>query len=110
MRQARRRNTRTYAEVTCSGLARLLALDCETYGRWGLDPLWLVPALARERSRGLPARVRRGLQLRVAARWWSILSVAAQRLVAQACMLLVGDLTSGVGEHAPLPADLPSLP
>ena len=42
----------------------------------------LVPALARERSRGLHPRLRRGFALSLQNRWWGILGVALQRAVA----------------------------
>lgn len=66
---ARRLNDCIYHEVPSSGGARLCALDCETYGRWGVDPLWIVPALARERACGLPPPTRRGIQYRLQLRF-----------------------------------------
>ena len=108
---ARANNNRTYGEVTNSGLGRLCALDAKTYGQWGTDPCWIVPALARERVRGLPALVRRGLRLRLEHRWWTLLAVALQRRVAHACMMTVGeDLAGDIGEAPPRLADLPPVP
>ena len=111
LNNARRQNNRNYAEVISSGLGCLCALDTEVYGRWGTDPLWLIPALARERSRGLPVRIRRGTQMRLQTRWWAILAVGVQRLVAHACLRTYGaDITNGIGEHPLSIADLPSDP
>ena len=108
---ARRVNNRTYSEVSTSGVARLCALDVETFGRWGADPLWIVPALARERTRGLPTAVRAGTRARLSHRWWSLLSAAVQRQVAAECMRTAGaDLGVDVGEPAPCFAELPAVP
>jgi hypothetical protein len=109
LRAASRSNDLTYREVISSGLGRLCALDVETYGRWGADPRWLIPALARERARGLPVQVRRGLQIRMQSRWWGLLSVAVQRCVAHACMRNTGaDLGADIGEPVPFLGNLPS--
>ena len=85
----------------------LCALDAEVFGRWGADPLWIVPALAREHSRGAPQRIRFGVNMRLQQRWWSILSIGVQRLVAQACLRSHGaDLNTVIGEHPISIADL----
>jgi hypothetical protein len=108
LRSASRSNDMTYREVISSGVARLCALDAETYGRWGADPCWLVPALARERVRGLPRASRPSLQSRLHTRWWAILSIALQRCVARACLLETGsDLGADLGEPAPFLSNLP---
>ena len=52
------RCNRDYSEVGPSGVARLCCLGVEVLGRWSTDSLWVVPALARERTRHLPHRVR----------------------------------------------------
>ena len=52
------------------------------FGRWGAQCIALVPALARERTRGLHVRVRRGTRLLLERRWWGILGVRQQRGVA----------------------------
>ena len=52
------------------------------FGRWGAQSVALVPALARERTRGLHVRVRRGTRLLLERRWWGILGVSQQRGVA----------------------------
>ena len=101
-------NYTTYPEVTSSGLGRLCCLSSEVFGRWGSDPIDLVPALARERSRGLPRRIRRGVILALQHRWWGILGIAMQRAVAHAATRDVGeDLNDALLERAPNIADLP---
>ena len=77
-----RSNNNTYREVIDSGLGRLCCLGVEVFGRWSEDPLQIVSALARERTRCLPIRVRRGVELALLQRWWGLLGVSVQRLVA----------------------------
>ena len=82
LEHARDENDDTYAEVISTGLGSLQCLGCEVFGRWGAQCVKLVPALARERSRGLHPRLRRGFALSLQNRWWDILGVALQRAVA----------------------------
>ena len=82
LRQAERSNNNTYREVIDSGLGRLCCLGVEVFGRWSEDPLQIVSALARERTRCLPIRIRRGVELALLQRWWGLLGVSVQRLVA----------------------------
>ena len=51
-------NVYTHAEVIESGLGALSSLGCEVYGRWSEQCVKLVPALARERARGVHPRLR----------------------------------------------------
>ena len=108
LRDATRGNHATYPEVERSGLGRLCCLGVEVYGRWSADSLWAVQQMARERSRGQPARVRRGVQAALLRRWWGLLGVAVQRAVAH-CALRAGgvDLTDAPLEPLPAIADLP---
>ena len=57
-------------------------MEAEVYGRWGQQCIDLVPALARERSRGLHPRIRRGAALGLQHRWWGLLGVGLQSAVA----------------------------
>ena len=90
LRQAQRANDRTYPEVTASQLGRLCCLSVEVFGRWGDDPVWLVPALAAERARELPRRIRRGSELALMRRWWGLLGIAVQKAVARCVIDDVG--------------------
>ena len=76
-------NDDIYHEVRASGLGALRCLGCEVYGRWGQQCVELVPALARERCRGVHPRLRRGMTLSLQHRWWGVLGVALQRSVAR---------------------------
>ena len=81
---ARRCRDVDYPEVPASGVARLCTLGVEVFGRWSVDSIDVVRALAAERCLGLPERVREGTRLRLLRRWWGLLGMATQRLVAQA--------------------------
>ena len=52
----------------------------------------LMPALARERTRGLHARIRRGVALGLQHRWWGLLGVALQRAVAKSILQDAADV------------------
>ena len=108
LEQAERDNNNTYSEVVTSGLGELLCLGSEVYGRWSAQCVKLIPALARERSRGLKPRIRRGVALSLQHRWWCILGIALQRAVAH-CVLNSGagaDLVTTLLEPSPGIADL----
>ena len=108
MRDAARDNANIYREVLESGLGRLLCLGCEVFGRWSADAVRIVPAMAAERSRGLPPSVREGARHALSARWWGILAVATQRVVAQAVLREAGaDLATTLLEEIPAFAELP---
>ena len=91
LERAERENNITYTEVAGSNLASLQCLSCEVYGRWGRQCVELVPKLARERSRGLARRVRRGAMLMFQRRWWGILSVTLQTAVAHMVRFPAGE-------------------
>ena len=108
LRDAARDNANIYREVLESGLGRLLCLGCEVFGRWSADAVRIVPAMAAERSRGLPPSVREGARHALSARWWGILAVATQRVVAQAVLREAGaDLATTLLEEIPAFAELP---
>jgi len=108
LRDAERDNNDDYHEVPESGLGSLLCLGCEVFGRWSGDPVRVVPAMAAAKARGLPPLVRRGVAQALAARWWGLLCVATQRLVARAVLRDAGaDLVTTLLEDPPGIADLP---
>ena len=108
LEEAQADNDETYRVVIDSGLGSLQCLGCEVFGRWSEQCIELVPALARERTRGLHPRVRRGIALALQHRWWGLLGVSLQKSVAQ----LVLNPNTGVGlvqtqlEPAPCLADI----
>ena len=108
LRDATRDNVANYREVVESGLGSLLCLGCEVFGRWADDIVRIMPAMAAEKARGLPPLVRRGATQALAARWWGLLAVATQRLVARAVLRDAGaDLVTTLLEDPPGIADLP---
>ena len=68
--------------VNTSGLGALYSLGAEVYGRLSQQSVELLPALARERSRGMHPRLRRSTALGLLHRWSGIISVGLQRAVA----------------------------
>ena len=68
----------------------------------------LVPKLARERTRGLHVRVRRGMALSLQHRWCAILGLAVQKSVAHVVLSSPAgvDLLATGLEPAPALADL----
>ena len=85
----------------------MYCLSAEVFGRWGEQSIELVPLLARERSRGLHPRVRRGTALLLQRRWWGILGIGLQRGVAHVLRHEMGaDLVRTQLEPAVALADL----
>ena len=77
-------------------------LGHEVYGRWHEPCTILLVDLARERSRGLPARLRKGLCLKFLSRWSSLIAVALQRAVVDAVLHGTGgDIASKLVESIP---------
>ena len=101
-------NNDIYWDVISTGLGELLCLGCEVYGRWGRQCVDLVPKLARERTRGLHVRVRRGMALSLQHRWCAILGLAVQKSVAHVVLSSPAgvDLLATGLEPAPALADL----
>ena len=108
LEQAQRDNDAIYNEVVTSGLGELLCLGAEVFGRWSEQCIKLVPALARERSRGLNPRIRRGVALSLQHRWWCILGIALQKAVAHIVLnsSAGADLVTTLLEPAPGIAEL----
>ena len=85
-----KKNDATYTPVTNSGLGVVHCLGHEVYGRWHEPCTILLVELARERSRGLPVRLRKGLCLKFLSRLSSFIAVALQRAVADAVLRDIG--------------------
>ena len=101
-------NNDTYREVTESGLGSLQCLGCEVYGRWSAQSVVIVPALARERTRGVHPRLRRGITLALQHRWRGLLGIAVQKATAHVVrnQLAGVDLARTQLEPAPSLADV----
>ena len=97
-----RNSTQDYPDVEASPLAQLLCLGVETYGRWGPHCLTLVRQLARNKASTYSAALRRPAEAAHTTRWWSLLSVAAQRQVAETSLREAGaDLLPAGSAPAP---------
>ena len=110
LRDAQHENDATYHEVVQSGLGSLLCLGSEVFGRWSQQCIKLVPALAREKARGLHPRIRRGHALSLQHRWWGLLGMSLQRVVAHIVLHADAgaDLITTQLEPAPFLGDLPA--
>ena len=104
---AERDNFNNYPEVEWSGLGALYCLGAEVFGRLSSQSVDLVPKLARERTRGLHPRLRRGTALLLQRRWFGILGVGIQRGTSHIVLMDSGaDLVRSRLEPATLLADL----
>jgi len=72
----------TYHDLVNSDRLRLTTLACEVGGRWSATCLETVRQLAAARARAAPQHLRRSAQLAWTARWWAMLSIAAQNTLA----------------------------
>ena len=107
LRRAEDSNNETYRPVLSSGLGALFCLGFEVFGRWGPQCITLLPLLARERSRGVHPRLRRGVALALQMRWSGLIAVALQKAVAAAVLRSDGaDLPTTLLEPAPGIAEL----
>ena len=101
-------HNRDYSDINPSGIARLLCLSVEVFGRWGDDSLDLLRRAVGARCSELPARIRAGTRQRLLRRWWGLLGLATQRVVAQAVLEdSASDLPRDLVEPAPLLSSLP---
>jgi len=72
----------TYHDLVGSDRLLLTTLACEVGGRWSAKCVETVRKLAAARARSAPTHLRRAAQLAWEARWWAMLSVAAQNTLA----------------------------
>ena len=92
--RAEKSKATTYPELVESDRLRLLTLACEVGGRWSQTCLDTVKALAQARSRQAAPLLRSAAARGWAARWWALLSVAAQDCLAST---LLGDSVVTLG-------------
>ena len=88
------------------GRARLVVLGCETGGRWIDEALSSVPLLASHRAESSPELLKTSIKQACMARWWGLLSVAAQSTLAGT---LSGDAACGYTFSADAPLPLGAL-
>ena len=80
------RKRRTYSEIPDSGVARLVVLGCEVYGRWCDDAIELVRQLAAAKAREAPPALRAAARQAWSCRWWGLVGVGVQRAIAEALL------------------------
>ena len=83
----------TYPELVHSDRLQLLTLACEVGGRWSNTCVKTIRALAAARARSEAPELRAVAARGWAARWWAMLSVAAQDTLAST--LLDNSLATG---------------
>ena len=76
---AARRKHEHYADVTYSGVAKLVVLRCEVHGRWGVEAVALIRELAQTKALEAPSNLRAVAKVAWASRWWGIVSVGVQK-------------------------------
>eukprot|EP00959_Pyramimonas_sp_CCMP1952_P463293 9484691-Pyramimonas_sp.AAC.2 len=76
------------------------------FGRWGAQSIQIVPELARERSRGLHRRIRRGTFLGLLHWWWGLLGISLPSAGARAVLRDVAALPEVRLEPTPPFTDL----
>ena len=105
--RAQNENDNTYTAVIDSGLGSLLCLGFEVFGRWGKQCVDILPQLAREKSRGMHPRLRRGVALSYQHRWAGLVSTGLMKAVAAAAIRGEGcDIPTTLLEPEPAVADL----
>ena len=86
LQQAVTRKRQRYADVVANPGSTLLVLGCEVYGRWSQDAVSIVRELVALKARAAPPALRRSAAYAWSNRWWSLISVATQRAVAEALL------------------------
>eukprot|EP00973_Karenia_brevis_P046235 6410180-Karenia_brevis.AAC.1 len=104
--RAQNDNDNTYAAVSWSGLGAVFCLGFEVFGRWSKQAAELIPLLAREKTRGMHPRLRRGAALAYQQRWAGLISIGVMKAVSKAAVRNEGaDLSTGLLEPAHLFSD-----
>ena len=99
-----------YPDVERSNDAELLCLGVETFGRWNHHCLQLVSQLAAFKAADSPWKLQKSVQHALLTRWWGILSISLQRIVAASLLRPGGsDLIEAGGACGPGVMDLLDL-
>ena len=88
-----------YPDVEAHPSAQLLSLSVETYGRWGQQSLRLVRELSKFKGQNNSNALRTSVSQSYAKRWWTLLSVALQKYLADTLLQESGeDLPSATSD------------
>ena len=94
-----------YPDVEQSAEAALLSLSVEVFGRWGDDCLQLVRDLSRCKALSSPSLLQKNVRHAWASRWWGLLSVQLQTIMATSLLRSTGHDLS----EAAAVLDMPTL-
>ena len=99
-----------YPDVERSNDAKLLCLGVEVFGRWNHHCLQLVSQLAAFKAADSPQKLQKSVQHALLTRWWGILGISLQRIVAASLLRPSGnDLLEAGGACGPDMTDLLDL-
>jgi len=106
LEEAEKPKQRKYHEATQNGRVQLVTLACEVGGRWSPTCINIVTELAKHKASVEPFRLRRAVEFGWHARWWSLLSVTAQRAVAVSLLAVEENASFPSGGFAPSSGDV----
>ena len=89
--KARADKRQAYPELFASDRCRFITCTTETGGRFCSESVNLVRALVAHRSERAPRMLRKSTQAAISRRFWSLLSVAAIKGIAQSLEPFVGE-------------------
>ena len=100
--RAEKPKQKTYREAAQSaGEVKLVTLACEVGGRWSDACVTWVSRLAKHKASEQPKHLRRAAEFAWSARWWSLLSVAAQRSFAASLVEVDANLIKPILDFEP---------
>ena len=107
LRVAEERKATTYQEAeAAAGRVRLETLACEVGGRWSQNCITWIGKLAKHKASGELFHLRRATEYAWYKRWWSLLSVAAQRAFALSLIEVDCDAMKPLADFEPKLGDV----
>ena len=104
---AEKRKTNTYREAAqAEGKVKLETLACEIGGRWSDNCIKWVAHLAKYKASSELPHLRRASEFAWHSRWWSILSVAAQRALVLSLIEVDSDAIKPLADFEPRVGDI----
>ena len=107
LRVAEERKATTYQEAeAAAGRVRLETLACEVGGRWSQNCITWIGKLAKHKASGELFHLQRATEYAWYKRWWSLLSVAAQRAFALSLIEVDCDAIKPLADFEPKLGDV----
>ena len=104
---AEKRKTNTYPEAAqATGKVKLETLACEIGGRWSENCIKWVAHLAKYKASSELPHMKRASEYAWHSRWWSILSVAAQRALVLSLIEVDSDAIKPLADFEPRVGDI----